>query len=42
MTQELNFAVVGAFEAGAPEVLVSNSHGDAQNIGVEALDQRAR
>ncbi|SPF35583.1 Peptidase M55 D-aminopeptidase [Candidatus Sulfotelmatobacter kueseliae] len=42
MTQEVNAAVAGAFDAGASEVLVSDSHGDAQNIDVEALDKRAR
>jgi D-amino peptidase len=42
MTQEVNAAVAGAFDAGATEVLVSDSHGDAQNIDVEALDKRAQ
>jgi D-amino peptidase len=42
MTQEVNAAVTGAFEAGASEVLVSDSHGDAQNIDIELLDKRAR
>jgi D-amino peptidase len=42
MTQEVNAAVAGAFDAGAAEVLVSDSHGDAQNIDVEALDKRAQ
>lgn len=42
MTQEVNAAVEGAFEAGATEVLVSDSHGDAQNIDIEALDKRAQ
>lgn len=41
MTQEVNAAVAGAFDAGAGEVLVSDSHGDAQNIDLEALDKRA-
>lgn len=40
MTREVNAAVAGAFDAGAAEVLVSDSHGDAQNIDLEALDQR--
>ena len=35
MTLEVNAAVAGAFDAGATEVLVSDSHGDAQNIDVE-------
>ena len=42
MTQEVNAAIAGALEAGAAEVLVSDSHGDAQNIDVELLDKRAR
>jgi D-amino peptidase len=42
MTQEVNAAVAGAFDAGATEVLVSDSHGDAQNIDVETLDKRAQ
>src|SRR6201981_3775678 len=41
MTQEVNAAIAGAFDAGATEVLVSDSHGDAQNIDVELLDSRA-
>jgi D-amino peptidase len=41
MTQEVNAAIQGAFDAGATEVLVSDSHGDAQNIDVELLDRRA-
>jgi len=42
MTLEVNAAISGAFDAGATEVLVSDSHGDAQNIDVELLDKRAR
>lgn len=42
MTQEVNAAIAGAFDAGASEVLVSDSHGDGQNIDVELLDKRAR
>lgn len=42
MTMEVNAAIVGAFDAGATEVLVSDSHGDGQNIDVELLDRRAR
>ena len=41
MTQEVNAAIAGAFDAGATEVLVSDSHGDGQNIDVELLDPRA-
>src|SRR5262245_61645086 len=42
MTREVNAAIEGAFQAGATEVLVGDSHGDAQNIDVELLDKRAR
>jgi len=42
MTEEVNAAIAGAFDAGASEVLVSDSHGDGQNIDVELLDKRAR
>src|SRR5262249_41259247 len=42
MTLEVNAAISGAFDAGATEVLVSDSHGDAQNIDVELLNKRAR
>ena len=41
MTLEVNAAIAGAFDAGTTEVLVSDSHGDAQNIDVELLDSRA-
>ena len=42
MTLEVNAAIEGAFDAGATEVLVGDSHGDAQNIDLELLDKRAR
>jgi D-amino peptidase len=42
MTQEVNAAIAGAYEAGATEVLVSDSHGSGQNIDIELLDKRAR
>jgi D-amino peptidase len=42
MTLEVNAAITGAYDAGATEVLVSDSHGDAQNIDIELLDKRAR
>jgi D-amino peptidase len=42
MTKEVNAAIEGAFEAGATEVVVGDSHGDAQNIDVELLDRRVR
>jgi D-amino peptidase len=42
MTREVNAAIEGAFQAGATEVLVGDSHGDAQNIDVELVDKRVR
>lgn len=42
MTLEVNAAIAGAFEAGATEVLVGDSHGDAQNLDLELLDKRVR
>ncbi|MEE9217565.1 MAG: M55 family metallopeptidase [Acidobacteriota bacterium] len=42
MTEEVNAAIAGAFDAGATEVLVSDSHGSGQNIDVEKLDERAK
>jgi D-amino peptidase len=42
MTQEVNSAISGAFDAGATEILVSDSHWNAQNLDIEALDHRAR
>lgn len=41
MTKEANAAVVGAFEAGATEVVVNDSHGPMVNIMPELLDKRA-
>ncbi|MGH9823509.1 MAG: M55 family metallopeptidase, partial [Blastocatellia bacterium] len=42
LTKEVNAAIQGAYDAGATEVLVSDGHGDAQNIDVEELDPRVR
>jgi D-amino peptidase len=42
MTLEVNAAIAGAYDAGASEVLVSDSHWDGQNIDPELLDRRAR
>ena len=42
MTLEVNAAIAGAYDAGASEVLVSDSHGDGQNIDPELLDRRVR
>lgn len=40
MTAEANAAAVGAFEAGASEVLINDSHGDMRNLVLEDLDRR--
>jgi D-amino peptidase len=40
MTAEANAAVLGAFDAGATEVLVNDSHGDMRNLVLERLDPR--
>lgn len=37
MTQEVNAAIAGAREAGATEILVSDSHGNGQNLLIEKL-----
>jgi len=42
MTAEANAAIQAAFEAGATEVLVSDSHGNAQGLIPDELDERAR
>jgi D-amino peptidase len=42
MTQEANAAIAGAFDAGATEVLVNDSHGDFRNMPAELLDARAQ
>lgn len=41
LTQEVNAAIEGAFEAGATEVLVNDAHGNMANILIEELDDRA-
>ena len=41
LTQEVNAAIAGAFEAGASEVLVNDAHGSMTNILIEELDERA-
>jgi len=41
LTQEVNAAIEGAFEAGATEVLVNDAHGSMTNILIEDLDERA-
>ncbi len=42
LTNEINAAVRGAFDAGATEVLVNDSHGSGYNILFEELDPRCR
>jgi D-amino peptidase len=42
MTLEVNAAVTAAFDAGASEVTVADSHGDFANLDPEALDPRCR
>ena len=42
LTDEVNFAVKAAFDAGADEVLVNDSHGSGYNILFEQLDPRCR
>jgi D-amino peptidase len=37
MTQEVNAAIDAAFKAGATEILVSDSHGNGQNLLIEKL-----
>lgn len=42
MTQEVNAAIEAAFEAGATEILVSDSHGNGQNILIEKLPKNVK
>jgi len=42
MAHEANAAVAGAFDAGAAEVLVNDSHGGFRNMPPDVLDPRAR
>lgn len=42
MTEEANAAIAGAFEAGATEVYVNDSHGDFRNLLPDVLDARAQ
>src|SRR3990172_4001135 len=41
MTEDVNAAVRGAFDAGAKEVFVTDGHASGSNILIEELDQRA-
>ncbi|MFI0419129.1 M55 family metallopeptidase [Spongiactinospora sp. 9N601] len=42
MTAEANAAIAGAFDAGAENVTVNDSHGTMDNFLQDALDERAR
>jgi D-amino peptidase len=42
MAQEANAAIAGAFDAGATEVLVNDSHGGFRNMPPDLLDPRAQ
>jgi D-amino peptidase len=42
MTEDVNAAVRGAFDAGAADVLVNDAHGPMRNILHDQLDPRAR
>jgi len=41
MTEDVNAAVRGAFDAGAKEVFVTDGHASGSNILIDELDQRA-
>ncbi len=42
MAEDANAAIRGAFEGGATEVVVNDSHGSQRNLVPEDLDPRAR
>ncbi len=42
MEGETNAAIEGAFDGGASEVVVNDSHGSMHNLSPEAIDRRAR
>ena len=42
MTEDINAAIRGAYDAGATEVVVADGHWNGSNILIEELDQRAR
>ena len=42
LTNEINAAVLGAFDAGAEDVLINDNHGNGYNILFEELDPRCR
>jgi D-amino peptidase len=42
MTEDVNAAIRGAFDAGAQEVVIADGHWNGSNILIEELDPRAR
>jgi D-amino peptidase len=42
MTEDVNAAIRGSFDAGADEVIVADGHWNSSNILIEELDPRAR
>ena len=42
MTKEADAAAKGAFDAGATEVIINDSHGGMRNIIIEDLDPRVK
>ena len=42
MTAEVNAAITAAFDAGATEILVSDSHGNGQNLLIEKLPKNIK
>ncbi len=42
MTKEVNVAIEAAFKAGATEILVSDSHGNGQNLLIEKLPENVQ
>lgn len=42
MTDEANAAALGAFDAGATDVLINDSHGDMRNLLFDRLDPRVQ
>lgn len=42
MTQDVNAAIRGAFDAGAEDIIVADGHWNGSNILIEELDPRAR
>jgi D-amino peptidase len=42
MTEDVNAAIRGAFDAGAEEVIVADGHWNGSNILIEEMDPRAR